>query len=136
MGDRKLSPHFRASEWECHGWNCCDHSCPEPHPLLLCALEEFRRHCGNRPVVIMSGFRCNRHNSTVSVAEHSFHPRSMAADITIAGLNAYELAELAEGVEMFRHGGIGTYPGEFIYKQITYHGRIHVDIGPQRRWKG
>lgn len=136
MADRKLSEHIWASEWECHGTDCCDHSCPEPHGLLLLALEEFRRHCGDRPLIITSGYRCNRHNAAVAGAEKSYHPRNLAADVTIADLDAYVLAELAEGVVAFRHGGIGTYPGEFEHNGVTYKGRIHVDIGPQRRWKG
>jgi uncharacterized protein YcbK (DUF882 family) len=120
----RLSEHFTREEWACKGSACCWHSCPTPTAALLDALEELRAAVGG-PLHVNCGYRCDRHNAeTPGARVGSTHTRNLAADVSAPGKSGRELAFLAEGVEAFRHGGIGTYPD-----------RIHVDIGPQRRWE-
>ena len=92
------------------------------------ALEALREKCGGLPVTVLSGTRCASWNEAVGGVPASQHLLGTAADIAVAGLHPYEVADKAEQVSMFRHGGIGTYPD---------HGFVHVDIrrGPAR-WVG
>jgi uncharacterized protein YcbK (DUF882 family) len=120
----RLSPHFTESEFECHGDACCGHA-SVVHPYLVLALEQLR-DLVKRPVNITCGFRCRRHNLEVKgAATDSLHCRGLAADLWVQGITPAQLALLAEGVQAFRHGGIGLYTSW-----------VHVDIGEVRRWKG
>lgn len=87
------------------------------------ALEELRAIAG--PLEVNSGYRCNEHNRKVGGSKNSYHPRNMAVDIYSRKHAPDALAEMAGEIEAFWYGGIGIYP--------TF---VHVDIGPQRRWKG
>jgi uncharacterized protein YcbK (DUF882 family) len=119
----RLSEHFTDAEFECHGDACCGHT-SVVHPYLVLALEQLR-DAVRRPINVSCGFRCRRHNAEVhGAATDSLHCRGLAADIWVAGCTPADLALLAEGVEMFRHGGIGLYRSW-----------VHVDIGEKRRWK-
>ena len=106
MGD--ISEHFNRSEFACKGTNCCGGS----HPVdqgLVDSLEHLRG-IALRPIIVTSGFRCRRHNIEIGGEEDSYHTLAMAADIKCPGLTPEELAEMAEDVAVFRHGGIGIYP--------------------------
>lgn len=118
-----LSEHFSVDEWACKGTNCCNHSCPDPSFKLMMGLEALRTRTLQGVLRINCGYRCTRHNTEVGGAPESYHPRNMAADVSSPGMSGKQLALQAENVDAFRHGGIGIYPD-----------RIHVDIGPMRRW--
>jgi uncharacterized protein YcbK (DUF882 family) len=127
MGD--LSPNFSRNEFACKGKNCCDGSAPIS-PILTRGLEELRylvtyKLKKDTPLIINSGFRCNRHNKAEGCAANSQHTLGTGADVrTPAGMTDDEFAELAERVEVFSNGGIGIY-----------NGRIHVDVRRQEvRW--
>ena len=71
------SPHFRASEFAC------------PHcgvtlvrPALQACLERLRGHV-DKPVRIVSGYRCPVHNTAIGGAANSQHMYGAAADIPI-----------------------------------------------------
>ena len=118
-----LSEHFSVDEWACKGKACCGHSCPDPSLKLMMGLEELRAMTPQKILRINCGYRCNEHNAEMGGAPESYHPRNMAADVSSPGMSGKQLALQAEGIDAFRHGGIGVYPD-----------RIHVDIGPMRRW--
>lgn len=123
MGD--LSKDFSRSEFACQGEGCCGGSAPV-HPLLVVGLQELRDKVG-RALFISSGFRCVTHNAKVGGASGSQHTLGMAADVLCpAGWTSERFAMMAETVDVFRHGGIGIYPG-----------RIHVDVRPNgpARWR-
>lgn len=105
MGD--LSPHFDRSEFACHHCGVAKVSCE-----LVAGLEELRRLVG-RPIRIVSGYRCPRHNKAVGGAQRSRHVYGDAADLE-AGYCTAATARAAG----FR--GIGT------------RGRwaVHVDMRP------
>ena len=111
MGD--LSEHFSRWEFRCRGENCCGHSGPVDERLVS-ALEELRRLAGERcgwkdvPIHVDSGYRCHVHNREVGSVDASFHCIGMAADIRTGMLHARDLALLADSVEAFHQGGIGS----------------------------
>ena len=116
----ELVPGFMDNEFVCR---CCGKYLADP--AMLKGLTAFRLIL-NKPVIITSAYRCPKHNREVGGASKSYHLYGKAVDIYIKGVTAVDLAKMAETVEVFRNGGIGTYtPEEF----------IHVDTGPKRRWK-
>lgn len=123
MGD--LSTNFNWSEFSCKGKDCCGHSAPI-HPDLIEAVQALRDRIG-RPLSITSGFRCNRHNAAIGGEENSFHTLGMAADVACPdGISSESLAALAEGIDLFRIGGIGVYPSW-----------VHLDVrkNGKARWR-
>jgi uncharacterized protein YcbK (DUF882 family) len=112
MGD--LSAHFSRAEFACPDCGLFIHS-----ETLLTALERLRAHTG-RPLRILSGTRCRRHNAAVGGAPNSQHLHGLAADIP-AGYAAESAARAAgfTGVGLDRNGRV-----------------IHVDVrqGPPARW--
>ncbi|MDD4986495.1 MAG: D-Ala-D-Ala carboxypeptidase family metallohydrolase [Dehalococcoidales bacterium] len=118
MGD--LSENFSRSEFCCKcGCGFCD-----PNLGLIEALQKLRDLAG-KPISIVSGCRCERHNSNVGGAPNSYHLYGMAADIRIEGMSVGQIFKLAEEIPRFRDGGIGTYPSW-----------VHVDVRPYKaRWE-
>ena len=121
MGD--LTKNFNRSEFACKGANCCGHSAPVS--LELVEGLQFLRDMAKVPLLITSGFRCNKHNSTMKPpgAKNSQHIYGTAADIaTPKGWAAKELYDLAESLMLF--DGIGIYDWG-----------VHVDVrGTKARW--
>lgn len=121
MGD--LSLNFSRHEFKCKGNNCCGGSSPV-HPDLIQGLQELRDMIGV-PLIIVSGFRCVKHNKNVGGAEKSYHLYGMAADIKGVSLPLQELEIMVEQIHLFNKGGIG------IYRNF-----IHVDVRNNKtRWR-
>ncbi|MGD9638367.1 MAG: D-Ala-D-Ala carboxypeptidase family metallohydrolase [Alphaproteobacteria bacterium] len=59
-------------------------------------LQPLRNHY-QRPVIIKSGYRCQKLNEAVGGAKNSQHTKGEAADIVVAGIPAYKVAEYLEG---------------------------------------
>lgn len=96
----------------------------EIEPLILDirlveALDAFCGRFGRKPV--FAGTRAIHCDS--GHAANSYHYRGMAADFSIEGVPALDLAQAAERIHI---GGIG------LYREGTRH--IHIDTGPDRRW--
>lgn len=94
MGD--LSAHFSRHEFRCH--------CPRRHRVTLVdyelvqVLERIRTRT-NRPLSILSGYRCPAHEREVTRATHGQHPLGRAADIAEGRCTVAEaLAAGARGV--------------------------------------
>lgn len=115
MGD--LSAHFSKKEFAC---KCCGKFIPCPE--LVEKLEKFRELCGNKPMVLSNGTRCEKHNGEVGGAAKSQHLYGTAADVRrIAGLSVDQMAKLAERAGF---DGIGKY-----------NWGVHVDVrGKPARW--
>ena len=116
-----ISEHFRYSEFSCP---CCGVNAVQLR--LIDGLERLREKCGGAPITVTSGFRCWEWNKQVGGVEKSKHTEGMAADIVVAGHLPVEVADLAERIEVFSHGGIGIY---------TDQGFVHLDVrhdGPAR----
>src|SRR5690348_13105107 len=118
MGD--LSPHFDSTEFADPRTGEC-----RMDPALIAALEELRALVG-KPIHIDSGYRSPSTNAAVGGVGHSEHMEGKAADISVAGLDTYQLYVLADQVPTFSAGGIRIYPGQNF---------IHVDTrGSRARW--
>ncbi len=100
----KLSPNFRAREFDCHGRGCCSETKVDDE--LIGYLQRIRERFG-KPVYINSGYRCPEHNRAVDNASRtSKHLQGMAADITVEGIAPLEVAKFAESIGV---KGIGLY---------------------------
>jgi zinc D-Ala-D-Ala carboxypeptidase len=121
LGD--LSEHFSKAELACH---CC--GTLKIEAALIDALELFRSLAG-RPIVVHDAYRCPAHNQKVGGVNDSEHTRGMAADVSISGLSAQQMFELALQVPDFLHGGIGVYDGDFVHLDVRPHparwARVH-----------
>lgn len=99
----KLSPNFRAREFDCHGAGCCT-STPIDDKLVE-YLQTIRDHF-KKPVEI-TAYRCNTYNSKVAnAAPKSRHTFGQAADFHIDGVEPAEIAKYAESIGV---KGIGLY---------------------------
>ncbi len=107
-----ISEHFSERELACRHCGRVKVSCE-----LMAALEELRRRKG-RPLPIISGYRCPRHNRAVGGARRSQHVRGQAADIPA-------LYATAEEAWACGFTGIGTTKGW----------ATHVDVrAGERTW--
>ncbi|MGP8050559.1 MAG: YcbK family protein [Desulfobaccales bacterium] len=125
MGD--LSPNFSRQEFACH---CCGKLPPDwlpgETPPLVNALEQLRAAAGNQGVIIVSGFRCVRHNRAVGGEPDSQHLIGKAADIHLNGHTLPQTYEVAQAIPPFVEGGIGYYPEQHF---------VHLDVrGHEARW--
>lgn len=118
MKTNKLSEHFSIKEFTCK----CGCGQYKYDPVLLAKMECLRAAIGNRPILVSSGYRCEKHNKNVGGAKNSYHMKGKACDIRVNG-NMAELQKMADRI--FSNGGVG------IYKTF-----VHVDTGPKRRWRG
>ncbi len=75
--DIRVAPHFMLREFECR---CC--RCVRLHPELLKKLEALRQYL-DMPVIITSGYRCEKHNNEVGGVERSLHLVGQAADVAV-----------------------------------------------------
>jgi len=94
----------------------------ENYSKLVAKLEKLRTAIGNKPIHVLSGYRCPTHNAEVGGATNSYHMQDMAADIYVDGMSVDQVATAAISVGF---GGIGRYYDQ----QFT-----HVDIGPVAGW--
>lgn len=87
-------------------------------PELLQVLKTIEKHY-DKPIIVTSGLR----DIKVNRAKQSLHTRCEAADIQIAGVTKWELAEYLRS--MPGRGGVGTY---------CHTESVHIDVGPERDW--
>ncbi len=83
------SRYFLATEFTCKCGKC--NSPAYLDPRLITYLDELRRHF-KKPVVITSGIRCKKYNSTLpGHSPVSGHLRGSAADVYIPGENPKDI---------------------------------------------
>lgn len=99
----QLSANFRSVEFDCHGVGCCKETLVDMQ--LVEYLQKIRDHFG-KPIIISSGYRCERHNRSVGGATASKHKAGMAADIMVTDVKPAEVAKYAESIGIL---GIGLY---------------------------
>lgn len=119
--EEQLSEHFSRSEFSC---GCgCGYSWV--HPELIRKLERMREYLCNKPLIIVSGCRCEEYNSSLPHLEdhqeqNCPHCRGMAADISLQGHSSmFDLAFMAVNAEF---NGIEIHDAY-----------IHVDIDNGRK---
>lgn len=99
----KLATNFKTTEFDCKGNGCCNSTKIEP--LLINYLQMIRKHFA-APVIINSGYRCNKHNKAVGGSTNSKHKCGAAADIKVKGVSPRKVAQYAETIGI---RGIGLY---------------------------
>lgn len=91
-------------------------------PSLVRVLKSIESRFGQK-VVITSGYRSAERNRRARGARNSLHMACAAADIQVAGVSKWTLAEYVRS--MPGRGGVGTY---------CHTESVHVDVGPERDW--
>lgn len=109
MGD--LSEHF--SSWEFRCGDGCGKAVADER--LVAALERLRKAAGGKPLAIVSGARCERHNRKVGGIRSSQHLTGRAADIPGGYATAAQVRDAG-------FAGCGMRGGRV----------IHVDVTPGR----
>lgn len=99
---RRISPHFYEHEFACH---CCGQIGDKKQLMILVARLEMLRSKFNKPVKVVSGYRCPDHNKKCGGAPKSQHLLTQAADIRVDGISPERIAKLAHGI----FNGIGLY---------------------------
>jgi len=117
----KATEHYDYEEFAC---KCCRQIKDKKKIFQLAEMLEKLRLLWNKPIQVISGYRCEKHNNKVSGAKKSQHLISTAADIIIKGVSPEEVAKAAKDLGF---KGVGTY------KIFT-----HVDLREGRRatWRG
>ena len=120
LENKKLSPHFNSSEFECSCSDCKDAN-QYISQELLDKLEQVRILYG-KPITITSGYRCPSHNVRIGGATNSSHLAGLAADICPKLMNLDELDLLYEiCYNIFDNIGDGRS------KKF-----VHVDVRPKK----
>lgn len=118
-----LSKHFNKFEFACKcgcGFGLQD---GDINPKLIERLEEIRSHFG-KPIKILSGCRCEKHNKKVGGAKLSQHLLGNAADIIVVDNSPSDVYNYVSN--KYSTGGVGKY------NLFT-----HVDVRPNKTfWKG
>lgn len=96
---------------------------------LIDQLEVIRAACGNKPIIITSGYRSRKHNTSVGGAKDSQHIHGRAADFKVKGMTP---AKVFNVVEQLMDSGQITAGGIGLYKSW-----VHYDTrGKKVTWKG
>ena len=76
----ELSENLQLMEYQCR---CKYSSCYQTliSQELIDAFESFRVSCGSKPLHVLSGYRCHKHNSEVGGMATSRHLLGLASDI-------------------------------------------------------
>lgn len=115
MSDKLISKDFKESEFTCR----CGCGESEMDPEFIFMLQKLR-DLYQKPITIVSGRRCKKHNKEVGGVDGSAHLTGIGADIkALTGEEKYDLCKLAFLVG-FSGVGIGK----------TF---VHVDTKRNRR---
>lgn len=124
--NQKLSPNFRAREFDCPGKGCCDKTLIDEK--LAEYLQKIRSHFG-KPVYL-TGYRCPAYNArTPNAAPKSRHTLGMAADFHIDGVTPLQIAQYAEKIGI---KGIGLYD-TFVHIDTRENKSFWMGHGQERR---
>ena len=113
------SAHFKVSEFQCHDGTEVPAKFYANLGQLMALLEKIRTACGNRAVIINSGYRTDAYNKKVGGAPLSQHLLAKAADIRVEGMTAAQVYDIANRLNP--DGGVGKY-ASFTHVDVR-HGR-------------
>lgn len=122
----KISPNFRAREFDCTGADCCAET--KIDELLVAYLQQIRDHFG-KPVYL-TAYRCPTNNAnTPNAAQNSYHVYGQAADFHIDGVAPAEIAKYAESIGI---KGVGLYD-TFVHIDTRENKSFWYSHGQERR---
>lgn len=106
------SKFFKPYEFQC---KCCQEAI-DMDPELISKLDRVRERVG-RPIQVLSGYRCEDHNSKVGGVSTSYHCEGKAVDLQVR--SSRERLNLVQACLDAGFRRVGIYKGGF----------IHVDVG-------
>lgn len=120
------SAHLSWKELACHDGT------PYPHDWrfdravsLAVTFEDVRAILGNRPIVILSGYRTEAYNSRLEgAASKSQHVQGRALDLTHPELSPREMYDAIRYVQV--DGGLPLLGGIGLYRTF-----VHIDVRPK-----
>ena len=132
---------FKDGEFRCR---CCGGLPPDAQENIRALVEEVLdpvREAFGGPIVVNSGYRCERHNAAVGGVRNSQHLRGEAADIAPAGFkiqdSGFRIQDSRFKAELERLKEIIIENGRFD-QLIDYGTFLHVSwkrFGPNRKQK-
>lgn len=102
----KLSKNFKSEEFAC---KCCGKLPESGMDINLITLLQDIRDKIEKPIAIVSGYRCEKHNRTVGGVKNSQHVLGNAADIKVEGMDADDVQHWLVVNFNKRIGGMGAY---------------------------
>jgi uncharacterized protein YcbK (DUF882 family) len=131
----KLTEHFSEHEMACrHGLLG-----NRDNLIIVCQALEVVRTVINKPIFVISGYRCPECNLLAGGVKNSQHLLSKAADIYVENMTIDELGDLIIKLQKegkIPQGGVGRY---YRGKGNRLHEFIHYDIRGRfvewRQWK-
>lgn len=127
-GKHKLTDNFSWSEFRCP---CCQ--VVRLDLILVNQLQKLRDRIMS-PIIITSGYRCEKRNKEIGGAKNSLHTEGKAADIIAPKMPLFSLYQTALLIPGFRDGGIGVYPLWEDAEGKKHDNFLHLDLGSKRRW--
>lgn len=115
----RLSPHFYRDEFACKcgcGFDAAD-------VKLLEIVEKIRTYF-DKPLEILSGCRCLKHNRKIGSKDTSQHINGLAADIKMKSIETQELYDYIE--EHIDPPGLGIYK-TWVHVDVRIKGRARWD---------
>jgi uncharacterized protein YcbK (DUF882 family) len=106
------SPFFQLSEFDCKSGAAMPDPVRKNIIKLIQALEVIREACGNKKILITSGYRSPAHNASVGGEKNSQHLYGKAADFKVQGMSASKVADVVEKLiseGRIPAGGVGRY---------------------------
>ena len=114
----KISEHFSREEFACK----CGCGFAAVDIELLSILELIRNEL-DKPVIITSACRCEKHNHAVGGRDGSYHKKGLAVDFQVKGMSATSVYTLVDGM-LGDKFGIGSYDNF-----------VHLDVRSKKaRW--
>lgn len=117
----QITKDFWSTEMDC---KCKNLDCKITYIDIdhMTSLQDLRNEI-KKPVKILSGFRCTKHNIAVKGKKGSSHLTGKATDITVDGMETEDLAKAC-----------ADFDGRGVYKKKGF---VHVDSrGYRARWIG
>ena len=111
---KPLTPHFSVDEFACHDGTPYPEEWVKDRLVPLCnQLEVIRHACGDRPIIVLSGYRTAAYNAGCpGAATASQHIDGNAADIQVEGMAPSDvhrvIIDLDDSGEIMI-GGLGIY---------------------------
>ncbi len=124
---QRLTPHFTAGELGADNPAITGAQLSNLYRVAQW-LEIMRTLCGDRPIIVTSGFRTVQHNRDVGGSGTSSHLDGLAADVKVQGVSLFSVYRTLSDAR-----AQGTLP---VFDQVIFYpiqGHCHVGLGGRSR---